>query len=312
MKKIILTAYGSVNGFQETTVAMPTLLPEEILIKLVATSVDDSDVGMRQHGPFPTMPAEFRPTLPHMLGHDFSGIVTQVGNRVTKFAVGDHVVGFSQPGTYTEYLAVNQDQGVVKVPHDLDLVPLGGLILSGVTAWSAVIKNGQVQAGQRVLIHGGAGGVGSVAIQLAKAAGATVITTASAQHYQYLKNLGADTIIDYRTQDFTKLVHDVDLVVNLTGPQTLAQSYQVVKRGGRLTSVNGVPNPVRAKLHGIYATYAMGDPSLTALNELMRLYRDGQLTVNVSQTYPFTLTGIQQAHLDFEQGSNQGKRIITF
>jgi len=312
MKKIVLTAYGSVDNFQEVTVATPTPAATEILVKLSATSVDDSDVGLRQHGPFPTMPAEFRPELPHMLGRDYSGVVTQVGADVTNFQVGDHVVGFSASGTYVDYLAVDQASSVIKVPQDADLIPLGGLILSGVTAWSAVVKNGQVQAGQRVLIHGGAGGVGSVAIQLAKAAGATVITTASAVHHDYLKALGADEIIDYRTQDFTKLVHDVDLVVNLTGSQTLAQSYRVIKRGGRLISVNGLPDKVRAKLHGITAIYAMGDPSLTALNDLVTLYTAGKLKVAVSQTYPFSLNGLKQAHLDFEQGSNQGKRIITF
>ncbi len=310
MKKIMVNAYGSVDVLQELVAPKPIPEENEVLIKVAAIGVNDPDVVMRKYGPFPTMPAAFRPTLPHMLGGDFSGIVEQVGAGVTKFQVGDHVMGYAKKGTYAQYLVLNQDDSLSKVADQLDLIPLGGLYLAALTAWSALVKNGHLQAGQHVLIHGGAGG--TMAIQIAKAMGATVITTARSQHNAYLSGLGADQIIDYQTEDFTELVHDVDLVVNLTGTQTLAASYQVVKTGGRLVSVNGVPDEQRAAALGITAVYALGDLSTEARTAIVKLYQQGKLMVTVSQTYPFTLLAVKQAHLDFEQGGNQGKRIIVF
>ncbi|KRO00707.1 NADP-dependent oxidoreductase [Companilactobacillus kimchiensis] len=311
MKKIIVNEYGSVDVLKEIDVPMPTPKSDEVVIKVAAFGINDPDIVMRKNGPFPTMPKEMRPTLPHMLGNDFSGIVSQVGSNVIKFKVGDHVVGFSMQGSNAEYLTLNQNGVVITVPEDLDLVPLGGLLLGAVTAWSAVVLNGKIQAGQKILIHGGAGGVGTMAIQIAKNLGAYVITTAKAKHTEYLKELGADEIIDYQTQDFTKMVHDLDLVVNLTGSRTLDQSYQVIKPGGILTSVNGVPDPKKAAKFGIQAVYAMGDVSNNTITEILKMYVAGKLQVNVSQTYPFVLKDVKQAHLDFEKGSNQGKRIIV-
>lgn len=312
MKKIIITDYGTVDVFKEIQTELPAPKPTEVIVKVAATGIDDSNVVLRKNGPFPTMPEEFRPTLPLTLGYDFSGIVTQIGDNVTNFQVGDHVVGFTKNGTYAEYLLLDQSEQLVKIPKDLDLIPAGGLILSAITAWAAVVTNGKVQKNQRVLIHGGAGGVGSMAIQIAKSFGAYIITTASAKHNQYLKELGADQIIDYQTEDFTQIVKDIDLVVNLTGPKTLEQSYQVIKPGGRLTSVNGVPDQTKAKELGINAIYSMGFPTIDILNKIVNLYENNQLKISVNQTYPFTLDGIKQSHLDFEKGSNQGKRIIVF
>jgi len=312
MKKIIVNEYGSVDVLKEIDAPIPTLSDNQVLVKTAAIGVNDPDIVMRKNGPFPTMPKEMRPTLPHMLGNDFSGIITQVGSAVTKFKVGEHVVGLTLHGTYAEYLVMNETDSLAVVPEELDLVPVGALYLQAATAWSALITNGHLQAGQKVLIHGGAGGVGSMAIQIAKDSGAYVITTAKGIHKEYLEQLGADEIIDYTTQDFTKLVHDIDLVVNLTGAKTLDASYQVVKRGGRVTSVNGVPNKIKAALFGVKTAYAMGDLSSETLNEIVKLYIAGKLKVNVEQTYSFELDDVKQAHLDFEKGSNQGKRVIVF
>lgn len=312
MKKIIVNNYGSVDVLKEIDRPIPTPKEDEVIVKVAAIGVNDPDVIMRQNGPFPTMPVEMRPTLPHMLGNDFSGIITAVGKQVAKFNIGDHVVGLTLNGTYAEYLAINIHETITKVPDDLDLIPLGGLLLTAVTAWSAVVTNGHIKSGQNILIHGGAGGVGSMAIQMAKAAGAFVTTTAKKQHYQYLKELGADQIIDYQTEDFTKMVNNLDLVVNLTGMKTLNDSYQVVMPGGILTSVNGVPDQKKAAKFGIEAIYAMGDLSSEALSGILQLYLDDELKVNVTRTYPFELDAVKQSHLDFEKGSNQGKSIIVF
>lgn len=312
MKKIMVTAYGPVDNLHEVTAPVPTPTATQIVIKLAAVGVNDPDVVMRRNGPFPTMPQEMRPTLPHMLGQSFSGVVTQVGAQVTRFHPGDHVLGLAPDGAYAEYIALDQTSVLAIVPAALDLIPLGAFYVEAITAWSALMTNGQLQAGQTVLIHGGAGGVGSLAIQLAKAQGARVITTASARHQAYLKHLGADEMIDYQTQDFTQLVHDVDVVVNMTGMETLNRSYQVLKRGGRLVSINGVPDQNLAAKYGVQASYAIGDLSQAALDQLVALCVAGKMHVTVKQTYPFTLAAVRQAHLDFEQGHNQGKRVIVF
>ncbi|HCD08665.1 MAG TPA: oxidoreductase [Lactobacillus sp.] len=312
MKKIIVDNYGSVDVLKEINVSIPTPQENQILIKTRAIGVNDPDIVMRKNGPFPTMPKEMRPTLPHMLGQDFSGVIVKVGDGVTKFHEGDHVIGFSKNGTYAQYLLLDQNDPIAKVASDLGLVPLGALYLQAATAWGAVIRDGHLKAGQKVLIHGGAGGVGTMAIQLAKNVGAYVITTAQKKHNEYLKQLGADEIIDYKTQDFTKLVNNVDLVVNLTGDQTLTDSYGIVKRGGRITLVHGVPDKKKASDFGINTSYSLSDLSPKTLDSIVKLYTDSKLKVNIDRIYPFNLESVKQAHLDFEEGSNQGKKVVVF
>lgn len=312
MKKIILHKYGNVDVMNMVEADIPQPSADQIVVKTVAVGVDDPDVIIRAHGPFPTMPKDMKPKLPHSLGEDFSGIVTAIGDHVTRFSVGDHVVGMSFMNTYAEYILLDETAIVTTVPKELDLVPLGGFYLGVATAYAATIRDGKANAGQKVLIHGAAGGVGSQAVQLAKSVGAYVIATGSAKQADYMKHLGADETIDYQTQDFTKLVSDVDLVVNLTGPKTLANSYQVVKKGGRITSVNAIINPVKTKLYGITGTYSKGFMSVPELDEVIKLYRQGKLQVDVDKIYPFKLDEIKQAHLDFENGGNTGKKIISF
>ncbi|GEO74012.1 oxidoreductase [Levilactobacillus namurensis DSM 19117] len=312
MKKMMLSQYGDVDVMHLVDVDRPTPADHQILVKTTAIGVNDPDIAIRAHGPFPTMPKKLKPVLPHSLGQDFSGIVAAVGSAVQRFAVGDHVVGMAFMHTYAEYILLDDSALVATVPQDLDLIPLGGFLLGTATAYAATIRDGQAQAGQTILVHGGAGGVGSQAIQLAKSTGATVIATGSAQQADFMQALGADKTIDYQTQDFTKLVANLDLVVNLTGPKTLANSYQVVKKGGRITSVNALIDPIKTRLRGITGTYSKGMLSVEELNQLVDLYRQGKLTVPVDQEYPFELAAIQQAHRDFQSGGNTGKKIIVF
>ena len=311
MKAIIMEEYGSVDVLKEVERPVPEAEPGMVVARVAATSVNDPDIHIRAHGPFPTMPKEMRPTLPHMAGEDFSGVVHAVGEGVEGFAPGDHVIGLTLMGTTAEYIAMPAAGLIGKVPEGLDLVELGGLYTAGVTAYAAVVTKGEVQAGQTVLVHGAAGGVGSMAVQIAKARGARVIATCSADSADYVRALGADETIDYRTQDFTKAVKDVDLVVNLTGQRTLSESYKVVRRGGNLVTVSGVPNPAKAALHCIHVHYSMGDMTPEVREEIVRLYAEGKLKVNVMQTYPLTLAGVRQAHTDFEAGHNRGKRVIV-
>lgn len=312
MKKVMLNNYGNVDVMNMVEAILPKPGANQIIVKTTAIGVNDPDVVIRANGPFPTMPKEMRPILPHSLGEDFSGVVTEIGDKVTRFAVGDHVVGMSYMNTYSEYILLDDSGVVATVPKNLDLVPLGGFYLGVATAYAATIRDGQAKAGQKVLIHGAAGGVGSKAVQLAKSAGAYVIATGSAKQVDYMKQLGADETIDYQTQDFTKLVSDVDLVVNLTGPKTLKGSYQVVKKGGRITSVNAVIDEEETKRRGITGTYSMGFMTIKELEEVIDLYTQGKLDIHVDKTYQFDLPDIKQAHLDFEAGGNTGKKVIIF
>jgi NADPH:quinone reductase-like Zn-dependent oxidoreductase len=308
MKKMILNQYGSVDVMQMIEVEIPEPAANQIVIKTAAIGVNDPDIMIRANGPFPTMPKEMKPILPHSLGQDFSGIVTAVGDDVTRFSAGDHVVGMAFMNAYSEYILLDESAVVAAVPKELDLVPLGGFFLGVATAYGATIRDNQAQAGQKVLIHGG---VGSKAVQLAKNAGAYVIATGTAKQADYMKALGADETIDYQTEDFTKLVSDVDLVVNLTGPKTLENSYQVIKKGGRVTSVNAPINQEETERRGITGMYSMGFMSVEELKEVVALYSNGQLDVLVDKTYPFEIEAIKQAHLDFESGGNTGKKIIV-
>lgn len=312
MKKVMLKQYGDVDVLHMVEVKSPQPAAHQIVVKTAAIGVNDPDVVIRQNGPFPTMPAAIKPVLPHSLGEDFVGVVTAVGSAVSRFAVGDHVIGMAYMATYAEEILLDDSAIVATVPKKLDLVPLGGFYLGVATAYAATIRDGQVQAGQTVLIHGGAGGVGGQAIQLAKNAGAHVIATGSAKQAAYMQQLGADETIDYRSQDFTQLVQDVDLVVNLTGPKTLAASYPVVRPGGRVTSVNGLIDTAETKRRGITGIYSMGYLSVQELETVIALYSQGKLTVRVDRTYPFELEAIKQAHRDFQAGGNTGKKIIVF
>ncbi|OTN75179.1 hypothetical protein A5886_000249 [Enterococcus sp. 8G7_MSG3316] len=312
MKKMMLTQYGSVDVMQMIEVDIPKPAANQIVIQTAAIGVNDPDIMIRANGPFPTMPKEIKPVLPHSLGQDFSGIITAIGDDVTRFSVGDHVVGMAFMSAYSEYILLDESAVVATVPKELDLVPLGGFFLGVATAYGATIRDGQAKSGQKVLIHGGAGGVGSKAVQLAKNAGAYVIATGSAEQANYMKELGADETIDYQTEDFTKLVSDVDLVVNLTGPKTLENSYQVIKKGGRVTSVNALINQEETDRRGITGIYSMGFMTIEELKEVITLYSNGKLDVLVDKTYPFELEAIKQAHLDFEAGGNTGKKIIVF
>ena len=162
MKKILLEQYGSVDVMQMTEAPIPQPQAHQLVVQTAAIGVNDLDIIIRRHGPFPTMPEAMKPTLPHSLGQDFSGVVTAVGDEVSKFKVGDHVVGLAFMNTYAEYILLNEADSIAVVPQDLDLIPLGGFYLSLATAWAATVRDGQVKAGQKVLIHGAAGGVGSI------------------------------------------------------------------------------------------------------------------------------------------------------
>lgn len=238
MKAFLFRKYKAPLELAE--VPLPSVGPHDVLIKVAAAGVNKLDDMLRK--------GEFKPTLPYrlpvILGDDVAGEVVEVGSAVSRFKKGDLVFGkpdVKRLGTYAEYAAVDESELAFK-PASMSWADAGSFPLVGLTAWQAMVIRGGVQAGQKVLIHGGAGGVGALAIQLAKHLGATVATTASASNAEFVKELGADIVIDYRTQNFAEILSGYDLVLDTQGGETLLKSLQVLHPGGKVIGITGPPD----------------------------------------------------------------------
>lgn len=221
----------------------------EVLVEVAAAGLNQLDEKIRL--------GEFKQILPYrapfVLGHDLAGTVAKLGSGVTSFSVGDLV--YSRPrdhsiGTFAEKIVV-ADADLALAPRSVSIEAAAGLPLVALTAWQALVEIGNVQPGQRVLIHAGAGGVGTVAIQLAKHLGATVATTASAANADFVRTIGADVVIDYRTQDFEQELSDYDLVLDSLGAKSVIKSLHVVRTGGIVVGISGPPTPTFAKAAGL-------------------------------------------------------------
>lgn len=247
MKAVVIDRYGSAPRLSE--VAEPVVGELDVLVQVQAASVNQLDVKIAQ--------GEFRQILPYrlplILGNDLAGVVAGVGGKVRRFKVGDEV--FARPGkdrigTFAERIAVTEADLALK-PTTLSAVEAAALPLTGLTAWQALVERANVQPGDKVLIHAGAGGVGSVAIQLAKHLGATVATTAGARNAEFVRGLGADVVIDYRTQDFAEVLAGYDLVLDSLGGKNLEKSLLVLRPGGRAIGISGPPDPRFAREIGL-------------------------------------------------------------
>lgn len=221
-------------------VPSPKVGAKDVLVKIAASSVNQLDEMLRQGTFKATMPYP----LPLTLGNDFSGIVTSVGRGVTDFKIGDRVYGKPNPrqiGTFAEFIAVSQGD-IAEVPAGTSLAEAASFPLVGLTAWQTLSVVGKVKSGQKVLIHGGAGGVGSIAIQVAKVLGATVATTVGTSNVEFAKSLGADVVIDYKSQDFSKVLSGYDLVLDTQGGETLLKSLNILRPGGKVIGIAGPPD----------------------------------------------------------------------
>ncbi|MEV0669237.1 NADP-dependent oxidoreductase [Mycobacterium sp. NPDC050441] len=248
MKAFALTRYGKKDNVEAVERAVPDLRDDDVLVQIHATSVNPLDLKIRNGELKPLLPYK----LPIVLGNDLAGIVVKTGPRVMRFAPGDAV--YAKPsqdriGTFAEYLAVNEND-VARKPDTVGMNEAAALPLVSLTAWQALVDKAHVRPGQKVLIHAGSGGLGTIAIQLAKHLGATVATTTSTKNVKWVKELGADIVIDYKTQDFAAELRDYDVVLDTQGGQTLEKSFQVVKPGGMVISVAGPPEPTFAREFG--------------------------------------------------------------
>ncbi|MBD8618370.1 NADP-dependent oxidoreductase [Sphingomonas sp. CFBP 13728] len=249
MKAYILDAYGKTNRLRLGDRPDPVVGPDDVLVEIHAAALNVIDSKIRN--------GEFKLVLPYkppfVLGADFAGIVKLVGANVTRFAVGDAVYGSPRQGrigTFAELIAVDQADVALK-PVNLSMEEAASIPLVGLTAWQVLVERAKLKRGQKVLIHAGSGGVGTFAIQLAKHLGLHVATTAGTSNLDLVRDLGADTVIDYRTQDFAELVSGYDVALNSLDGKTLAKSLDTLKPGGKLISISGPPDPAFARQQGL-------------------------------------------------------------
>jgi NADPH:quinone reductase-like Zn-dependent oxidoreductase len=315
MKAVRIHAFGGPEVLQLEDVARPTPAADEILIKVYASGVNPVDWVVREGG---NDALRSFLTLPMTIGWDAAGIVEEVGSEVTTFQKGDLVYGipnFPGNGSYAEYCAAKASQFARK-PQNMSFNEAAGVPLAGLTAWTALFEHAKLQPGQRVLIQGASGGVGSFAVQFVKAKGAYVIGTASAGNLSYLKQLGADEVIDYRGQKFEELVHDVDMVLEASPLRDNAErlkAVSVLKEGGIIVSVNldfPFSEEVLAALASKNATgeLSANQPRQDLLTEITQLIEAGQVTVFVNQVFP--LEQVAAAHRESATWHVRGKLIL--
>ncbi|GGV63499.1 NADPH:quinone oxidoreductase [Streptomyces longisporoflavus] len=331
MKAYMVDTYGDASGTRTAEIPDPVVGTDDVLVKIHAASVNPLDTRIRN--------GEFKAILPYrlplVLGNDLAGTVVQVGSSVTKFAVGDDV--YARPdkdriGTFAELIAVHQNDLAPK-PATLTMTEAASLPLVALTAWQALVERAHVQPGHKVLVHAGAGGLGSIAVQLAKALGAHVATTVSTAKVGLAGQLGADEVIDYRTQDFEALLDDYDVVLDSIGGDNLGKSLRILKPGGTAISVAGPPDPAfarelganpvlrlamtalsfktrrRAKRHGVTYSFLFMRASGDQLRELTPLIETGRIRPVIDRVFPFDETA--QAMEYVENGRAKGGKVVV-
>lgn len=315
MKAVRIHEFGGAEVLKLEEIECPVPAPDEILVKVYASGVNPVDWIVREGGNDFLKPLL---KLPMTIGWDAAGIVEETGSDVTEFKKGDAVYGipnFPGDGSYAEYCAAKANQFALK-PQSISFNEAAGIPLAALTAWTAIFEYGKLQAGQRILIQGASGGVGSFAVQFAKAKGAYVIGIASTNNLEHLKELGADEVIDYTSQKFEELVRDIDVVFDaspLRDNDERMKSVSVLKEGGILVSVN-VDFPFSDEItEALAKKNAKGElvanqPRQDWLAEIARLIDEGKVRVFISQVFP--LEQVAEAHRESETWHVRGKLVL--
>jgi NADPH:quinone reductase-like Zn-dependent oxidoreductase len=311
MRVITQRSTGGPEVLELGRAAVPQPLPTEIRVRVAAAGVNPVDWKTRAGS---GMAAVVGPA-PFTVGWDVAGTVDAVGPGVTRFAPGDAVLGMPwfprQAGAYAEFVTA-PSRHFAHRPAGLSEIAAAGLSLAGLTAWQGLVDVGGVQPGQRVLVHAAAGGVGHLAVQIAKARGAYVIGTASVGKHDLLHDLGIDETVDYRAEAFERVVEPVDLVFDLIGGDVAVRSLDVLKPGARmicLPSAAAADAIAAARERGLRATGMLVEPDGDGLEELTRLVDDRRLRVVVAETFP--LERASHAHRAGELGRTTGKLVLT-
>ena len=330
MKALILERYGRKRALRPVEMPTPEPRDDEVLVEVHAAGVNLLDSKIRD--------GEFKLILPYrlplILGHDVAGVVAKVGARIRQFKPGDEVYARADDfriGTFAEFVPVNEASLGLK-PKGLTMEEAASIPLVGLTAWQALVEKAQLKKGQNVFIQAGSGGVGTFAIQLAKHLGATVATTTSTANVALVKSLGADVVIDYKTQDFEKVLRDYDVVLNSQDRKTLEKSLRVLKGGGKLISISGPPDPefgreiaapgfvrlvmrllssgVRraAQGRGIGYSFLFMKANGAQLRLITRLIEGGAIRPVIDKVFPFESTNEAMAYV--EAGRAKGKVVV--
>ena len=306
MKAIRVHSYGGPEVLKLDEVPVPVPAADEVLIRVIAAAVNPLDCKIRSGQMREMMPLE----LPYVAGGDGSGIVEAVGAEVTKFQPGNAVFAFlevGRSGSFAEYFTIKAAH-VAHKPRTVSFIEAAALPMISQTAWLAMIKVGEIAEGQRVLIHGASGGVGSMAVQLAKWRGAYVIGTGSGSSRTMAESLGVDEFIDYRTTAFADVVSNVDVVLDTLGGTTQEASWGVLRPGGLLIATAQPPSPERAKAAGVRATFIHTPPSGEVLEQIAALVDTGKLRAPVGAE--FSLAEAVRAHELMESGRSSGKIVL--
>src|SRR5213592_3354862 len=284
MKAVVAHEYGAPEVLKFEEIPRPEPKENEALVRVIASSVNPAD-PLTLSGKYAK---EFGTHLPLIPGYDIAGIVEKTGANVTKLKVGDAVYGYPNfGGGWADYVTVKEFEVAAK-PKSLNFVESAAAPMGTLTAWQALVDVAKLQPGQTVLIHGGSGGVGSFAIQIAKARGARVIATASTANQDLLKQLGADVAVDYTKTKFEDVAKHVDAVLDPVGKETLARSYGVVKKGGIVMSLVARPDPTELQKHGIRGTAISSHADANDLTETAQLIDAGKIKPIVTEVLPLS------------------------
>ncbi|GAB4020811.1 NADP-dependent oxidoreductase [Spirosoma migulaei] len=304
MKAIVLPSYGTPEALIYQEVDKPTPKPDEVLVHIRAAGVNHIDYEKASG----VMQQVFPLTFPWIPGYDFAGIIEAVGNDVKNVAVGDEVYGTStHSGTYAEYVVIRPDQ-IAPKPRTLSFVEAASVPVSAETAWQVLFEYGHLSQGQTVLIHGGAGAVGTYAVQLAHQAGARVMVTASASTNEMVSRLGADLVIDYHMERFETRISEVDVVIDLVGGSMQARSYGVIKKGGYLVAINQPVSSTLATHYGIHAVFVELHPTRDGLSHIAQLIDTRHLRIHMGNVYSLSQATEAWQELKGQPVTNRPKR----
>lgn len=305
MKAVRFHAYGGPGVLVVEQIAVPSPGKGELLVRVKAAGVNPVDWKLRAGGG-----KRLGLTLPFVPGFDVAGTVVATGEGVTRFEPGDDVFAYlalSRGGGYAEYAIVREDEAAPK-PATIDFARAAATPLAALTAWQALVDTAGLAEGQTVLIHGASGGVGTFAVQIAKARGAKVIGTASERNQAYLKELGADVAIDYAARRFEEIVNDADVVLDTVGGETLARSFRAVKPEGFVVSIADDPDRYRPEGSEVRTASILVKPDGEQLAKIGAWIDEGKIEVVLSEILP--LLGVQSAHDKIETGHTRGKIVL--
>lgn len=330
MKVFAIKTYSKEDRLQLVDFPEPVIKENEVLVEIHAASVNQLDAKIST--------GEFKLLLPYkfplILGHDVAGVITKVGSKLSRFKVGDEV--FARPadfkiGTFAEYIAVNENDLALK-PKNITMEQAASFPLVSLTVWQAFVERVKLKKGQKVFIQAGSGGVGTIAIQLAKHLGATVATTTSADNFALVKSLGADIVIDYRTRDFETILENYDLVLNSQDAKVLEKSLKILKPGGSVISISGPPDVAFAKGVGlswfmktvffflsrkvkkqakklkVNYSFLFMQANGKQLSEISSLIEEGVIRPTIDKVFPFEQT--KEAMSYVASGRAKGKIIV--